>query len=112
MSSIDEDAAELLQWYRSLSPLRVDIVGDFAGKELFAIHGDSLMLDCITKSHVDYSCKLFVISLSNIPVQGKPQDHVNKGTRWIPTVACGIRSGKLSRQSKATWMQLPHNLVH
>ncbi|KAM4058822.1 DEAD/DEAH box helicase [Hirsutella rhossiliensis] len=34
--------AELRAWYQAISPLRVDLVGDFAGKELFAIHGDSL----------------------------------------------------------------------
>ncbi|KID83228.1 DEAD-like helicase [Metarhizium guizhouense ARSEF 977] len=46
---------ELLLWYKSLSPLRVDIVGDFAGKELFAIHGDSLMFHCVTKARVDFT---------------------------------------------------------
>ena len=41
-------------WYRSLSPLKVDVVGDFAGKELFAIHGDSMLLHCIVEGKVDY----------------------------------------------------------
>lgn len=40
-------------WYRSINPLRVDLVGDLAGKELFVIHGDALMLYCITKANVD-----------------------------------------------------------
>ncbi|KAI3391275.1 hypothetical protein diail_7634, partial [Diaporthe ilicicola] len=40
-------------WYKSLHPLHVDLVGDFAGKELFAIHGDALMLYCIDKARVD-----------------------------------------------------------
>ncbi|KKY34635.1 putative dead deah box helicase [Diaporthe ampelina] len=40
-------------WYKSLHPLQVDLVGDFAGKELFAIHGDALMLYCITRAKVD-----------------------------------------------------------
>ncbi|KAG6040949.1 hypothetical protein E4U41_006540 [Claviceps citrina] len=44
---------ELLLWYHSLSPIRVDIVGDFAGKELFAIHGDSLLLYCTGRGRVD-----------------------------------------------------------
>ncbi|KAG6161619.1 hypothetical protein E4U51_007000 [Claviceps purpurea] len=38
---------------RCLSLIKVDIVGDFAGKELFAIHGDSLLLHCIRKAKVD-----------------------------------------------------------
>lgn len=50
-----EGDTELLLWYKSLSPLRVDIVDDFAGKELFAIHGDSLMFHCITDARVDFT---------------------------------------------------------
>lgn len=44
-------------WYESISPLRVDLVGDLAGKELFVIHGDALMLYCITKANVDLQGK-------------------------------------------------------
>ena len=39
----------MLAWYGSLHPLKVDVVGDFAGKELFAIHSDSMLPHCITK---------------------------------------------------------------
>lgn len=44
----------MLAWYGSLHPLKVDVVGDFAGKELFAIHSDSMLPHCITKVKVDY----------------------------------------------------------
>ncbi|KAK4161068.1 hypothetical protein QBC43DRAFT_324415 [Cladorrhinum sp. PSN259] len=37
-----------------LNPLRVDIVGDFAGKGLFAIHGEALLEHCLQQSHVDF----------------------------------------------------------
>lgn len=50
-------------WYQSLHPLKVDVVGDFAGKELFAIHGDSLLLHCITKGNVDYDSMSRLIAL-------------------------------------------------
>ncbi|KAH8759888.1 DEAD/DEAH box helicase [Diaporthe sp. PMI_573] len=56
MASSTEDQAGPLgpaAWYKSLHPLQVDLVGDFAGKELFAIHGDALMLHCITNAKVD-----------------------------------------------------------
>ncbi|KAK7698777.1 hypothetical protein SLS64_012258 [Diaporthe eres] len=56
MASSTEDQVGPLgpdTWYKSLHPLEVDLVGDFAGKELFAIHGDALMLYCITKAKVD-----------------------------------------------------------
>lgn len=42
-----------IAWYESANPLRVDLVGDLAGKELFVIHGDALMLYCIVKANVD-----------------------------------------------------------
>ncbi|EXU96040.1 DEAD/DEAH box helicase [Metarhizium robertsii] len=50
-----EGETELLLWYKSLSPLRVDIVDHFSGKELFAIHGDSLIFHCITDARVDFT---------------------------------------------------------
>ncbi|KAI1413491.1 P-loop containing nucleoside triphosphate hydrolase protein [Hypoxylon sp. FL1857] len=45
---------QLEAWRASLSPLTVDIVGDFAGKELFAIHGEALIAHCIPAAQVDY----------------------------------------------------------
>ncbi|PHH67418.1 hypothetical protein CDD81_28 [Ophiocordyceps australis] len=45
----------LSRWFRTISPTRVDIVGDYAGKELFAIHGDSLLLYSLMESRVDFS---------------------------------------------------------
>ncbi|KAI1767757.1 P-loop containing nucleoside triphosphate hydrolase protein [Hypoxylon sp. FL1150] len=54
--SWDDASRSLLQaWRASLSPLTVDIVGDFAGKELFAIHGESLIAHCLPAARVDYN---------------------------------------------------------
>ncbi|RYO90005.1 hypothetical protein DL764_008518 [Monosporascus ibericus] len=44
----------LLRWRASLKPLTVDMVGDFAGEELFAIHGEALLVHCIGAARVDY----------------------------------------------------------
>ena len=55
------DQVKVLAWYGSLHPLKVDVVGDFAGKELFAIHGDSMLLHCITKAKVDYDRMSLII---------------------------------------------------
>ncbi|KAK8016060.1 DEAD/DEAH box helicase [Apiospora rasikravindrae] len=41
-------------WFDSLSPLKVDIVGDFVGKELFAIVGEALLVHCILQEQVDF----------------------------------------------------------
>lgn len=48
------DCSRLVDWREALRPLTVDIVGDFAGEELFAIHGEALLLHCIRTARVDY----------------------------------------------------------
>ncbi|KAI0006556.1 hypothetical protein F4779DRAFT_557960 [Xylariaceae sp. FL0662B] len=49
-----KEAAELLAWYQGRFLHRLDLLADFAGKELFAIHGESLLLHCIQASKVDF----------------------------------------------------------
>ncbi|EXL39954.1 hypothetical protein FOCG_17456 [Fusarium oxysporum f. sp. radicis-lycopersici 26381] len=44
----------LLDWYTNLQPLTVDVVGDFAGRELFLIHGEALMRYCLVEARVDF----------------------------------------------------------
>ncbi|KAL0940461.1 DEAD/DEAH box helicase [Colletotrichum truncatum] len=44
----------LSDWKACLTPLRVDVVGDFAGNELFAIHGEALLSHCVTDAKVDF----------------------------------------------------------
>ncbi|KAI1263662.1 P-loop containing nucleoside triphosphate hydrolase protein [Xylariaceae sp. FL1019] len=45
---------QLIEWFASVNPLRVDIISDFAGKELFAIHGESLIAYCLRDASVDF----------------------------------------------------------
>lgn len=61
MASTDNKPSEeaLLNWYKGLQPLTVDIVGDFAGRELFLIHGEALMQYCLTEARVDFDSKCF-----------------------------------------------------
>ncbi|CAI6100134.1 unnamed protein product [Clonostachys chloroleuca] len=48
MDSVGKKAlVSLKTWYAHLRPNTVDIVGDFAGKELFLIHGESLLRHCL-----------------------------------------------------------------
>ncbi|KAI1180970.1 hypothetical protein F4777DRAFT_527676 [Nemania sp. FL0916] len=46
--------AKLALWYSTLLPRRVDVVGDFGGKQLFLIDGDSLLHYSIVTSAVDF----------------------------------------------------------
>ncbi len=54
METTQQNKAALRFWRGSLRPLRVDIVGDFAGKELFGIHGEALISQCLVQGNVDY----------------------------------------------------------
>lgn len=48
------DEQGLLGWYENALTRRVDLIGDYAGNELFLIEGDSLLLNCISTSKVDF----------------------------------------------------------
>ncbi len=50
-----QNRLQLLQWHKSINPLKVDIVGDFAGKELFAIHGEAMLAHCVREAKVDFN---------------------------------------------------------
>ncbi|KAJ4309438.1 hypothetical protein N0V84_011507 [Fusarium piperis] len=52
MDKLPEEA--LLDWYADQHPRTVDIVGDFAGRELFAIQGEALMRYCLSEAKVDF----------------------------------------------------------
>ena len=43
--------------YGSLTSRRVDLVGDYAGQELFLVEGDSLLLHCLSDARLDFDCK-------------------------------------------------------
>ena len=40
--------------YGRLSVRRVDLVGDYAGQELFLVEGDSLLLRCFSSANLDF----------------------------------------------------------
>ena len=50
----------LLSWYSTKTSLTVDIVGDFAGRELFLVHGESLIRHCLPQSKVDFHGMYYV----------------------------------------------------
>ncbi|KAF8427711.1 hypothetical protein EV426DRAFT_682724 [Tirmania nivea] len=52
---------KLEKWFRSLHPIRMDIVGDFAGRELFIIEGDSLLQVAFSDERIDMNEGLQVL---------------------------------------------------
>lgn len=54
MASETEDYSEILEWYGKLPSRRVDLVGDYAGQELFLVEGDGLLLRCFDHPDLDF----------------------------------------------------------
>lgn len=47
----------ILSWYDATRPLFIDLVGDYAGKELFLVEGDSLLRECFEDERIDFDGK-------------------------------------------------------
>lgn len=62
MEITDQDPLQgtgsILSWYDSTRPMYIDLVGDYAGKELFLVEGDSLLRECFEDDRIDFDCKL------------------------------------------------------
>ncbi|KAI5815299.1 hypothetical protein BZA77DRAFT_282187 [Pyronema omphalodes] len=43
-----------IKWYEKIFPLRIDIVGDYAGSSRFLIHGESLLRHCFSDPLIDF----------------------------------------------------------
>lgn len=46
-----------LGWYDKTRPIFIDLVGDYAGKELFLIEGDGLLRECFADERIDFKGK-------------------------------------------------------
>lgn len=58
------------KWYTQTRPLWIDLVGDYAGKELFLVEGDSLLRECFEDGRLDFD-GMFVCFLSHVtPIAG------------------------------------------
>lgn len=54
MAERAEDYTGILDWYGKLPTRRVDLVGDYAGQELFIVEGDGLLLRCFDDPDLDF----------------------------------------------------------
>lgn len=48
----------VLSWYDRTRPMWIDLVGDYAGKELFLVEGDSLLRECFEDERIDFAGKV------------------------------------------------------
>jgi hypothetical protein len=45
---------DMRNWYASLSSQVLDLVSDYAGQELFCLEGDSVVLQCLDDTTLDF----------------------------------------------------------
>ena len=48
----------ILSWYDRTRPMWIDLIGDYAGKELFLVEGDSLLRECFEDERIDFAGKV------------------------------------------------------
>ena len=99
----EELEKHLLSWYSEVLNRRVDLVGDYAGNELFLIEGDSLLLHSFSTSEVDLHSKpdhrlhnpesllRTRNAISNLELTLALSD------RWLPGASCRLRCGEVSQ---------------
>ena len=67
-SAADQDYVpgtdSVLNWYDTTRPMFIDLVGDYAGKELFLVEGDSLLRECFEDERIDFRGKLTSLTRS------------------------------------------------
>ena len=72
MADHEEKYSGLLDWYSRLSTRRVDLVGDYAGQELFIVEGDGLLLRCFDDPGLDFYgtplCQGLLSSVTSFPL--------------------------------------------
>lgn len=47
-------AEDIIAWYDSTRPRFIDLVGDYAGQELFLIEGDGMLREAFSDERLDF----------------------------------------------------------
>lgn len=53
---------DISTWYHSQRPIYLDLVGDYAGKELFLVDGDSLLRQCFEDDRIDFNGNISLLN--------------------------------------------------
>ncbi|KAL4931974.1 putative DEAD/DEAH box helicase [Aspergillus undulatus] len=72
------DAQRLLNWFEKLASRTLDLVGDYAGDELFLLEGDSLLLQCLSDKTLDFSHGLQLLHATHLVGKFLAQLHKRK----------------------------------
>ena len=64
-----EEYHDLRSWYSARRPLFVDLVGDFCGRELFLLDGDSLLRHILNDDNLDFQGKIGLLATYRTPIK-------------------------------------------
>jgi len=51
---VSDNKTAINTWYGACNPRFIDLVGDYAGRELFLLEGDSLLRECFSDDRIDF----------------------------------------------------------
>ena len=78
-AAVDESpvkgTSSILGWYDKGRPMWIDLVGDYAGRELFLVEGDSLLRECFEDERIDFH--------GNLPAFAPPSSLVWNGRPFL-----------------------------
>lgn len=82
-----QDEPSILSWYDARTPRILDLVGAYAGRELFLVEGDSLLRACFEDERVDFDGSLSPRRLDSAAADND---------RWLSVAACRLRGGEVA----------------
>lgn len=100
MTDKAEERSALMDWYGKLPTRRVDLVGDYAGQELFIVEGDGLLLRCFDDPKLDLAGMLIVLC-----------GHTKYSVAEIPRACCvlGVADSVQTASNSCTLLTLWSN---
>ncbi|KAL3478688.1 hypothetical protein BJX99DRAFT_269117 [Aspergillus californicus] len=72
------DSTKILKWFETLASRTLDLVGDYAGDELFLIEGDSILLQCFSDDSLDFSYGFQLLHATSLVEKFLAQLHQRK----------------------------------
>ncbi|KAL2829195.1 hypothetical protein BDW59DRAFT_178546 [Aspergillus cavernicola] len=97
------DYAKLLGWFKTLPSRTLDLVGDYAGNELFLIEGDSLLLHCFSDDSLDLSHGLQLLHAASLVERFLAQLHQRKCVFHIVFFANHVQACIPADAGEAPW---------
>jgi hypothetical protein len=106
------------KWYTQTRPLWIDLVGDYAGKELFLVEGDSLLRECFEDGRLDFDgmsvCFLSPVTriagytTSIIRSHNTLITHQLTSYRWFPIASRSLRGREIPRKLNQKTLPVPY----